>query len=70
MFCWETAMTLPTIIVRTDNTQKSSVQSGISKLNDVMYTRRITANPATLGPTDIKAVNGVGAPSYTSGVHM
>src|SRR5262249_28502843 len=28
------------------------------------------ATPAAFGPTDRNAVTGVGAPSYTSGVHM
>ncbi len=32
--------------------------------------RSSTAKPAALGPTERKAVTGVGAPSYTSGVHM
>ena len=32
--------------------------------------RMATANPAAFGPTERKAVNGVGAPSYTSGHHM
>src|SRR5205814_10126436 len=32
--------------------------------------RIATANPAAFGPTLRNAVNGVGAPSYTSGHHM
>src|SRR4030065_159424 len=32
-------------------------------------TRSRTANPAALEPTERKAATGVGAPSYTSGVH-
>src|SRR5512133_1034229 len=32
--------------------------------------RRARAKPAALGPTERNAVNGVGAPSYTSGHHM
>src|SRR6266511_2223072 len=32
--------------------------------------RRASANPAAFGPTERNAVNGVGAPSYTSGHHM
>src|SRR5215208_6867369 len=32
--------------------------------------RSASANPAAFGPTDRNAVNGVGAPSYTSGHHM
>ena len=32
--------------------------------------RTARANPAALGPTERNAVNGVGAPSYTSGHHM
>src|SRR6266403_101652 len=31
--------------------------------------RTASAKPAALGPTDRNAVNGVGAPSYTSGHH-
>ncbi|GBD29718.1 hypothetical protein HRbin32_00810 [bacterium HR32] len=31
--------------------------------------RARAANPAAFGPTEKKAVTGVGAPSYTSGVH-
>src|SRR5512141_607741 len=32
--------------------------------------RSASAKPAALGPTERNAVNGVGAPSYTSGHHM
>src|SRR5512141_1739508 len=32
--------------------------------------RSARAKPAALGPTERKAVKGVGAPSYTSGHHM
>src|SRR6266545_655307 len=32
--------------------------------------RSARANPAAFGPTERNAVNGVGAPSYTSGHHM
>ncbi len=32
--------------------------------------RIASAKPAAFGPTERKAVNGVGAPSYTSGHHM
>ena len=35
-----------------------------------MKTRSIAAKPPTLAPTDMKAVTLVGAPSYTSGVHI
>ena len=33
-------------------------------------TRMIIANAAALVPTDMNAVTGIGAPWYTSGVHM
>ena len=36
----------------------------------VRNTRISAANPAALTATDIKPVTGVGAPWYTSGVHM
>src|SRR6266540_4398389 len=32
--------------------------------------RSASAKPAAFGPTERKAVKGVGAPSYTSGHHM
>ena len=35
----------------------------------VRNTRRNTAKAAAFGPADMKAVTGVGEPSYTSGVH-
>ncbi len=35
-----------------------------------MNTLPRTAKPAALGPTDIKAVMDVGAPSYASGAHI
>src|SRR5947209_9075560 len=35
-----------------------------------LNTRTKAANTAALVVTDMKAVTGVGAPSYTSGVHM
>src|SRR5438445_17094 len=38
--------------------------------NTAKKNRMATANPAALGPTLRNAVNGVGAPSYTSGHHM
>src|ERR1700730_13174260 len=37
---------------------------------DTWNTRSSAANPATLVADDMKAVTGVGAPWYTSGVHM
>src|SRR5438132_11080741 len=38
--------------------------------NVAMNTRPIAANAADLVATDMKVVTRVGAPSYTSGVHM
>ena len=38
--------------------------------NGPIMTRMKSASAAILGATEKKAVTGVGAPSYTSGVHM
>src|SRR5947209_13365881 len=43
---------------------------GMLRSNAAKKKRMATANPAALGPTERNAVNGVGAPSYTSGHHM
>src|SRR3981189_1777703 len=40
---------------------------GSCRANAAKKKRMATANPAAFGPTERKAVNGVGAPSYTSG---
>src|SRR6266508_1094384 len=45
-------------------------QSSTSPPSAPAKTRRKTANPAALVPAAMKAVTGVGAPWYTSGVHM
>src|SRR3989442_1049850 len=51
---------------RVSETRKTATASGPSAPTS---TRRIAANAAALGPTDMNAVAGVGAPSYASGVH-
>ncbi|OPZ76544.1 MAG: hypothetical protein BWY77_01878 [bacterium ADurb.Bin431] len=57
-------------MVTTESVQKIMVQSGLSDANAERNTRRKAEKAAALTPTDMKAVTEVGAPSYTSGVHM
>src|SRR5688500_11330457 len=45
----------------------TTIQASEAATKGLRNTRRITANPAALGPTDMKAVIVVGAPSHTSG---
>src|SRR3989441_11434204 len=56
-------------MVMAASTAKTLVQSGESGASPTTTTRRIAAKAAALGPTDMNAVAGVGAPSYASGVH-
>ena len=69
MLRWGMAPRLPTSIVSTADTSSSWVQTGWSGGTSWNRMRIRAAKPAALGPTDMKAVTGVGAPSYTSGVH-
>ena len=46
------------------------VQRRASCANDVSSTRSASSSAATFVAADMNAVTGVGAPSYTSGVHM
>ena len=50
--------------------QTTGAQSHASAWNATSSTRISAANAATLVAADMKAVMGVGAPWYTSGVHM
>ena len=49
---------------------KAHVQRCASWGNAVCRTRSVSSSAATLVADDMNAVTGVGAPSYTSGVHM
>src|ERR671926_252151 len=74
------ATTLPTDIVMIAITASALTQAALACTEVVwsaaaatngkpkMKTRRKEAKPAAFGPAAMKAVTGVGAPSYTSGV--
>src|SRR6185295_10896033 len=69
VFICTSATTFPPVMVtaaRIANTELQSTASGASAMKS---TRRIAANAAAFGATDMNAVAGVGAPSYASGVH-
>src|SRR2546428_1331316 len=59
----------PPVIVAAASTASIALQSTLSGPSAPTMTRRMAANAAALGPTDMNAVAGVGAPSYASGVH-
>src|SRR3990172_1223112 len=61
---------LPTAIVRIATGTKIAAQFTWNPEKAMKKTLPRTANPAAFGPTDMKAVTDVGAPSYTSGAHM
>src|SRR5919197_3751130 len=69
VFVCASATTFPAVIVTAARTAKTIVQSTPSGPRAPTSTRRIAANAAAFGPTDMNAVAGVGAPSYASGVH-
>src|SRR5438105_2445055 len=62
------ARMLPPTIVRMVMAQTTGSQSPLVKWNTMSKTRAKAMRAAALVPTDIKAVTGAGAPSYTSGV--
>src|SRR5438094_7378511 len=66
---WTSATTLPAVIVTAASSAITTLQSTSSGPSAPTRTRRIAANAAAFGPTDMNAVAGVGAPSYASGVH-
>src|SRR5919108_5967400 len=69
VFVCASATMLPAVMViaaRSANTLDQSTASGPMPETS---TRRIAANAAAFGATDMNAVAGVGAPSYASGVH-
>src|SRR3990170_5974308 len=64
------ASTLPTTIVTAARTHMNGAHSHWSGNNATMNRRSSAANAATFVPALMNAVTGVGAPWYTSGVHM
>src|SRR6266540_5862285 len=64
------ASTAPPSIVTTATPAMTGRQSSTSPPSAPANTRRKPANPAALEPAAMNAVTGVGAPWYTSGVHM
>src|SRR6267378_8286940 len=64
------AVRLPTTMLVAATKASSACHSGARWGSPPAKTRMIMANAAALVPTDMKAVTGMGAPWYTSGVHM
>src|SRR6266542_5173428 len=64
------ATTFPTVIVAAATAANSIAHSGCAAGNAVWNTRIAAAKPAAFDATERYAVTGVGAPSYTSGVHI
>ena len=69
VFVCTRATMFPPVIVTAARTASTAAQSAPSGPSAPTRTRRIAANAAAFGPTDMNAVAGVGAPSYASGVH-
>src|SRR5205823_6016177 len=69
MLVWTIATRLPTVIVTNASTPNSTDHSALIPGRAALKMRRMTAKPAALEPTEKKAVAGVAAPWYTSGVH-
>ena len=67
---WTTASVEPTTSVSTATTQITGCQSSTRLVNPYVITRISAANPATFAADAMNAVTGVGAPWYTSGVHV
>src|SRR5262244_1445591 len=63
---WMSAPKLPSVMESAAEIQMSQNHSVWVVANSM---RRSTAKAAALGPVDINATTGAGAPSYTSGVH-
>src|SRR4030067_3514564 len=64
------AKRLPTSMVATDRTMKSTPHFTAVPGKATMNAVRMTENAAAFGPTEKKAATGVGAPWYTAGVHI
>src|SRR5262245_59084152 len=63
------AAKLPTTSEQTAITTIATVQRSAFAGKAVTRTRSVTTSAAVFVAADMKAVTGVGAPSYTSGVH-
>src|SRR5579859_8101654 len=70
MLVCDSAITLPTTMDAMASAQIKPNQCACTADSDTLNTRTNAANTAALVVTDMNAVTGVGAPSYTSGVHM
>ncbi len=70
MLRWAIAATAPSTIEATDRKTMIWRHSPISGPNGSIRKRTNSANAASLGATAKNALTGVGAPSYTSGVHI
>ena len=66
---WPSAPTLPTMIVIVASAASAGPQVDCASMRAVSKKRKKTPKAATLVATAMNAVTGVGAPSYTSGVH-
>ena len=64
------ATTLPRIIDSNDRISSMPCQSNAVADNEPTRRRIMNANAASLGAAPMNRVTGVGAPSYTSGIHM
>ena len=69
VFVCARATMLPPVMVKAARMARTALQSTPSGPSAPTSSRRIAAKAAAFGPTDMKAVAGVGAPSYASGVH-
>src|SRR4051794_33403390 len=70
MLLWPIAANAPSSIEAIDTIITSDCQAPTREPNEVPITRSSTDIAATLGAVAKNTVTGVGAPSYTSGVHM
>src|SRR5512146_3595256 len=70
MLVWTMATTLPRIKVITQSRRNRLDQSAFNPPSPSTKTRRNAAKLAALEATAMNAVTEVGAPSYTSGVHI
>src|SRR5438093_8035219 len=64
------ATVAPTSMVTTATLHTTGCQLRRSLCSATTKTRKIAENPAALAPAAMNPVTGVGAPWYTSGVHM
>src|SRR5215469_10168610 len=70
MFSWAIAATAPSTIDATDRKMMTCRHSLTNGPNGSIINRTKSASAAILGATAKNIVTGVGAPSYTSGVHI